>query len=329
MAKAETYKPTEAIQNKAKKVLKWVEENGWGSCGTDVGKQRASQLAKGENLTLSTVKRMYSYLSRAGEYYDGGSYEKCGNLMYDAWGGKPALSWSKKIVNQAEKSEPVNGFQTKSTALIIKDIDTTKGIVQGYFSAFGNTDSHGDVMLPGAFAKSIAENGPNGTDRIAHLYLHDSERPIGKLLRLEEDATGLLFESKMSKTQLGQDVLTMYEEGIIKEHSVGFFSVRDKYTELRDEEDKISGYEFQEVKLLEGSSVVWGANSQTPVTSIKSDDNILARIDELEQFVRNTAASDETVKSLLEEIEQLKSTSLGAEESHSEPIDLVELYKSI
>jgi phage head maturation protease len=146
---------------------------------------------------------------------------------------------------------------------------------------------------------------------------------------LEEDATGLLFESKMSKTQLGQDVLTMYEEGIIKEHSVGFFSVRDKYTELRDEEDKITGYEFQEVKLLEGSSVVWGANAQTPVTSIKSDDNILARIDELEQFVRNTAASDETIKSLLEEIEQLKSTSLRAEESHSEPIDLVELYKSI
>ena len=87
----------ESVSNNAKKVLKYVDENGWGSCGTAVGKRRASQLASRSNLTLSTIKRMYSFLSRhksdleASKSYSDG----CGKLMYDAWGGLSALSWSK------------------------------------------------------------------------------------------------------------------------------------------------------------------------------------------------------------------------------------------
>jgi hypothetical protein len=95
----------DAVKNNAKAVLKYVEENGWGSCGTPVGKVRANQLANGEPISLETVKRMYSYLSRheadleASKGYDDG----CGKLMYDSWGGKSALSWSKSKINQAEK----------------------------------------------------------------------------------------------------------------------------------------------------------------------------------------------------------------------------------
>lgn len=95
----------DSVKNNAKAVLKYVEENGWGSCGTDVGKQRANQLAKGEPISLETVKRMYSYLSRhevdlesSKGYGDG-----CGKLMYDSWGGKSALAWAKSKINQAEK----------------------------------------------------------------------------------------------------------------------------------------------------------------------------------------------------------------------------------
>jgi hypothetical protein len=91
----------ESIKNNAKRVLKYVEENGWGDCGTDVGKQRANQLAKGEPITLDTIKRMYSYLSRhevdldSSKGYDDG----CGKLMYDSWGGKSALSWAESKLN--------------------------------------------------------------------------------------------------------------------------------------------------------------------------------------------------------------------------------------
>ena len=95
----------DSVKNNAKAVLKYVEENGWGSCGTPVGKVRANQLSNGEAISLDTVKRMYSYLSRheadleSSKGYDDG----CGKLMYDSWGGKSALSWAKSKINQADQ----------------------------------------------------------------------------------------------------------------------------------------------------------------------------------------------------------------------------------
>jgi hypothetical protein len=92
----------DGVKNNAKNVLEWVDRNGWGSCGTPVGKQRANQLAKGEPISLDTIKRMYSYLSRhekdlesSTTYGDG-----CGKLMYDSWGGKSALSWSRNKLRE-------------------------------------------------------------------------------------------------------------------------------------------------------------------------------------------------------------------------------------
>jgi hypothetical protein len=95
----------ESVKNNAKAVLKWVEENGWGECGTDVGKQRANQLANGEPISEDTIRRMYSYLSRhkvdleSSKSYDDG----CGKLMYDSWGGLTALSWAESKINALDK----------------------------------------------------------------------------------------------------------------------------------------------------------------------------------------------------------------------------------
>lgn len=95
----------EAVKNNAKNALKWAEENGWGDCGTEVGKQRANQLAKGEPVSLETVKRMYSFLSRHKENAEksNGYGDGCGQLMYDAWGGASALSWAESKIKQAER----------------------------------------------------------------------------------------------------------------------------------------------------------------------------------------------------------------------------------
>jgi len=97
----------DSVKNNAKAVLKYVEENGWGDCGTDVGKQRANQLANGEPISEDTIKRMYSYLSRhevdlesSTGYGDG-----CGKLMYDSWGGKSAMSWAQSKINSIEKEK--------------------------------------------------------------------------------------------------------------------------------------------------------------------------------------------------------------------------------
>jgi hypothetical protein len=97
----------ESVKNNAKAVLKYAEENGWGSCGTEVGKQRANQLANGEPISEDTIKRMYSYLSRHAVDLDSskGYGDGCGKLMYDAWGGKTALSWAESKINSIEKEK--------------------------------------------------------------------------------------------------------------------------------------------------------------------------------------------------------------------------------
>jgi hypothetical protein len=92
----------DGVKNNAKKVLEYTEKNGWGSCGTPVGKVRANQLAKGEAISLETIKRMYSYLSRhevdletSTSFSDG-----CGYMMYMSWGGKAALGWSRNKLRE-------------------------------------------------------------------------------------------------------------------------------------------------------------------------------------------------------------------------------------
>jgi hypothetical protein len=107
MEKQETYKPTEGMATAAKRALRWREEGKAKGAGTAVGWTRANQLAKRENLSLDTVKRMYSYFSRhevdkkGKDFYNTSNPSK-GRVMWDAWGGDGGFSWSRKIVRQNE-----------------------------------------------------------------------------------------------------------------------------------------------------------------------------------------------------------------------------------
>lgn len=97
----------DAVANNAKRALEWAEKNGWGSCGTAVGKRRASQLASKSAITVSTIKRMRSFLARhAGDLESSTSYsDGCGKLMYDAWGGKAGLRWAESKLKELGQIE--------------------------------------------------------------------------------------------------------------------------------------------------------------------------------------------------------------------------------
>jgi len=83
----------DAVSNNAKRGIE-LNEKVNNKCATQVGKVRAQQLANKEAISLDTIKRMYSYLSRAEEYYDEGDSEACGTISYLLWGGKAGLRWS-------------------------------------------------------------------------------------------------------------------------------------------------------------------------------------------------------------------------------------------
>ena len=90
----------DGVANNAKKGIELNETNG-NKCATPVGKVRAQQLAQKRPISVETVKRMYSYLSRAEVYYDNAdSTSDCGYISFMLWGGKSALSWSRNKLRE-------------------------------------------------------------------------------------------------------------------------------------------------------------------------------------------------------------------------------------
>jgi len=94
----------ESVSNNAKKGIDLNKAVG-NKCATQVGKVRAQQLANGEPVSEKTVKRMYSYLSRAEVYYDQGDKESCGYISYLLWGGKSAKNWAESKLKQIERED--------------------------------------------------------------------------------------------------------------------------------------------------------------------------------------------------------------------------------
>lgn len=218
-----------------------------------------------------------------------------------------------------------------SNEVVFKDVDGKKGIVTGYFAHFNNVDSDGDIIRKGAFAKTVRENGPGSSKpRIKHLLNHDPSQPLGKLVDLKEDETGLYYESQLGTHALGQDFIKMAESGLISEHSIGYKTL--KRNQLQDYEGYMKNpsggwYELTELKLWEGSSLTaWGANELTPLTGLKgvSKDKAIElyikKSEAIEKFCRNSSATDETIEMLLLHNKQL--TQLIIDIQNTEPNEI-------
>jgi HK97 family phage prohead protease len=171
----------------------------------------------------------------------------------------------------------VSTYSTKG-AFEIKDISMSDRTVAIYLSKFGNIDSDNDMIVKGSFKRSIQERGPQSVTnrKIAFLRYHDWEQQIGKFDTLEEDDFGLFAVGKLGTSTKGEDALRDYEEGIIREHSIGFQYIQDKIKWIDDASLESKGYWMvSELKLYEGSAVTFGANEDTPVVEVmKSEQRI-------------------------------------------------------
>ena len=83
----------EGVSNNAKKGIDLNKKNK-NKCATQIGKIRARQLSQKKPISKETLVRMFSYLSRAQEYYDESDTSKCGTISYLLWGGKAGLRWA-------------------------------------------------------------------------------------------------------------------------------------------------------------------------------------------------------------------------------------------
>lgn len=99
--KSYTDYPQAATEN-AKIALRWAEENGWGSCGTAVGKARANQLANREPISRDTIARMAAF-ERHRQNSDRELGEGCGRLSWLCWGGDEGIAWAQRKLDQIDK----------------------------------------------------------------------------------------------------------------------------------------------------------------------------------------------------------------------------------
>ena len=105
VSKSEGYSPSAGARSAARRAIKFKEDGKANGAGTSVGWTRAGQLARGETISLSTVKRMYSYFSRhevdkKGKDWGNSANPSNGYIMWLAWGGDAGFSWSRGIVNR-------------------------------------------------------------------------------------------------------------------------------------------------------------------------------------------------------------------------------------
>lgn len=178
------------------------------------------------------------------------------------------------------------------------DADEKAGIIKGYGSYFGNKDSDNDVIMKGAYKKTIAENG----ERVKYLYQHDMNQPIGKMTELYEDEKGLVFVAEIAKTQLGKDVVELMKSGVITENSVGIMPIQKN--------NKGDYREINEVKLYEISAVTLAANDQAKILDVKGNvdvEKLSKRYDNLTKLIRKGEISDEMGFAIEAEIQKLKS----------------------
>jgi HK97 family phage prohead protease len=101
------------------------------------------------------------------------------------------------------------------------------GSVEGYASLFGEIDQSRDMVMPGAFARTLAVRGAR---RIPMLFQHDPAEPIGIWLDLEEDWRGLRVRGRLiPEVMRARELLALLREGAADGLSIGFKTVRSRH----------------------------------------------------------------------------------------------------
>lgn len=160
------------------------------------------------------------------------------------------------------------------------EVDMDKRIIQGYFSIF-TPDQTRDLTQKGAFTKSMAERGPrdagNGEIRSKIKMAYNHKSVIGIPIMLFEDDHGAYFEGRVSKTILGDEVLTLVKDGTVDGCSFEYKVIQANYPK----DDKSVGRVITEVKLYETGPVDYPMHEDAGIVGTKSQESIGELCDQL------------------------------------------------
>ena len=187
----------------------------------------------------------------------------------------------------------------------VMDVDTEQRRVKAVWARTGNIDLDNDIIVPEAFTKTLKERGPVGKNLVWSLVDHcaEMEAVIGKPEQLYVEGDMLIAITPIVMTETGEDVLKMYEAGLINQHSIGFSTINSSV-------GKDGVRTITELKLYEGSAVLWAANPETPTISIKSEvkkQQLANRLEKLLKAFKGGRFTDETFALMEIEIKRIQS----------------------
>lgn len=162
---------------------------------------------------------------------------------------------------------------------------------QGYGAVFGNTDSYGDVIAPGAFKKSLK----SGAQPLMFLNHDMFSLPIGKWTSFEEDDFGLKVSGEFIDTQLGRDTYLASKAGAITGLSIGYIPTEVAYGKAGTDEPART---IKALDLIEISVVTIPANSKARILDVKS----LRTDDDFERELVRLGMNSAEAKSFLEAV---------------------------
>jgi len=177
-------------------------------------------------------------------------------------------------------------IERKAGRAWLLNADAAQGVVEAIVSVFGVLDDGDDIVAPGAYAKTIHENG----DRVKVLDQHATDsvlRVVGVVMAMREvgrnqlpaevlakypDASGGLWTQTqyLINTQEGKGVFDRIVAGAVNEYSIGYTTIKSEYRkETRPDGTTVSARILKEVRLWEYSPVIWGMNPATATVDVK------------------------------------------------------------
>lgn len=175
--------------------------------------------------------------------------------------------------------------------------------IKAYGLAFGNIDSWGDIILPGACDKFLASDE---ADRMALCWQHDRATVIGRITEKGVDDYGMWIEADILPTTAGKDAAILIKSGAVKEFSIGYRATKYHY-------EKREGYDYdirilEEIEVLEVSPVTIAANKKAIIVSAKADPNHKPL-----NTNKNSTMTPEEIKAMRESIEKAATEKVAAE----------------
>ena len=187
-------------------------------------------------------------------------------------------------------------------ALEMKELNADNKFFQfeGYASTFGNIDRTDDVIVNGAFSKSIAQL-QSDLKQLPILWQHDRDTPLGVYFEVKEDEKGLFVKGRMPKsdTFVSGRVIPQMEVGSITKMSIGFWIMEREYRE--DDGVRI----IKEADVFEISLVTLPANPKADITGMKSLDEVKTLAD-IESFLKSHNISNKQAETIISKVTELK-----------------------